>query len=402
MTYVAGKASGNDSPILHAAVGLAPQIEAAREEIEHGRRIPPALAAALKEAGIFGMVMPRSMGGPELDPLTQLRVIEALAMADGSVGWCAMIGCDPGYISAFLEEDVARAMFPGPGPWSALGAAASPTGTATIVPGGYRVSGRFPFVSGCHHCEWVWLGCLIVEDGAPRTDANGVPETRQCLLRLEDCEILDTWHTLGLRGTGSNDLAVSDQFAPAERSFSFQDPVLVKRPGPLYAFPFMFAAKGPAAALGIARSALDILIETSGKPARRYTLGDAIEPSKRARDDVFVQEAAARADALLTSARAHAFAVIGDMWETLVRGEPLSEVQLARFMSLNCHVTALCVEAVERVFKASGGTAVYQKGPLERALRDLLTMNQHVVAGLRSWEMSGRLLLGLDPLRWLF
>jgi alkylation response protein AidB-like acyl-CoA dehydrogenase len=177
---------------------------------------------------------------------------------------------------------------------------------------------------------------------------------------------------------------------------------LVKREGPLYAFPFMFAAKGPAAALGIARSALDILIETSGKPARLYTLGDGIEPPKRAREDVFVQEAAARADALLTSARAHAFAVVGDMWETLVRGEPLSELQLARFMSLNCHVTALCVEAVERVFKASGGTAVYQKGPLERALRDLLTMNQHVVAGLRSWEMAGRLLLGLDPLRWLF
>ena len=400
MTHVAGKAAKDDPPILHAAIALAPQIRAAREEIEAGRRIPPALAATIKKAGIFGMVMPRAWGGPELDPLTQVRVIEALAIADGSVGWCAMIGCDPGYISAFLDQDVARGMFSDLR--SAMGAAASPTGTAVVVPGGYRVSGRFPFVSGCHHCEWLWLGCLVVEDGTPRVNANGVPETRQCLLRLEECEILDTWHTLGLRGTGSNDVTVHDRFVPAERSFSFQDPGLVKRPGPLYAFPFMFAAKGPAPALGIARHALDTLIETSGKPARRYTRGEGVEPPKRFRDDVFVQEAAARADALLTSARAHLFAVVGDMWETLVRGEMLSEVQLARFTTLNCHVTALCVEAVELVFKASGGTAVYQKGPLERSLRDLLTMNQHVVASLRSWEMAGRLLLGLDPLRWLF
>ena len=176
----------------------------------------------------------------------------------------------------------------------------------------------------------------------------------------------------------------------------------MKRPGPLYAFPFMFAAKGPAVALGIARHALDTLIETSGKPARRYTLGEGVEPPKRLRDDVFVQEAAGRADTLLTSARAHLFDVVADMWDSLVAGEPLSEVQHARFTTLNNHVIALCVEVVQLVFKASGGTAVYQKGPLDRCLRDVLTMNQHVVATLRTWEMSGRLLFGLDPLRFLF
>jgi len=400
MIHIAGKASQEDSQILHAAIGLGSQIRAASEEIEEGRRIPPPLAAAMKGAGVFGMVMPRAWGGPELDPTTQFRVIEALAMMDGSVGWCAMIGCDAGYISAFLDQDVARAMFPDL--LSAMGAAATPTGTATVVPGGYRVSGRFPFVSGCHHCEWLWLGCHVVEDGAPRMNSTGVPETRQCLLRLEKCEILDTWYTTGLRGTGSNDVAVHDQFVPGDQSFSFQDPALVKRPGPLYAFPFMFAAKGPAVALGIARHALDTLIEASGKPARRYTLGEGVEPPKRLRDDVFVQEAVARADTLLTSARAHLFDVVGDMWESLVAGEPLSEVQLARFTTLNSHVIALCVEVVQLVFKASGGTAVYQKGPLDRCLRDVLTMNQHVIATLRAWEMSGRLLLGLDPLQWLF
>jgi alkylation response protein AidB-like acyl-CoA dehydrogenase len=146
MTHAAGEALKEDSPILHAAIALAPQIHAEREEIERGRRLPPKLAHAMKEAGIFGMTMPRAWGGPELDPPTQFRVLEALAMADGSVGWCAMIGCDGGYVSAFIDQDVARTM------WSdmsvATAAAATPTGRAQRVSGGYRVNGRFPFVSG--------------------------------------------------------------------------------------------------------------------------------------------------------------------------------------------------------------------------------------------------------------
>ena len=118
----------------------------------------------MKKAGIFGMAMPRAWGGPELDPLTQFRVFEALAMADGSVGWCAMINCDGGYITAFLDQEVARTMYPDLQAGTA--AAATPTGQALRVPGGYRVSGRFPFASGCQHCEWVWLGCVVTKDGS--------------------------------------------------------------------------------------------------------------------------------------------------------------------------------------------------------------------------------------------
>src|SRR6516164_2189173 len=164
MTCFAGEAGADDSPVLHAAIGLAKQIRAASDEIETGRRIPPPIAAAMKEAGVFSMPMPHAWGGPELDPLTQIRVLEALAMADGSVGWCAMIGCDGGYVTAFLDQDVARAMYPDL--LVATGAAATTTGEARRAPSGYRVSGRFPFVSGCHHAEWAWLGCTVIEDGA--------------------------------------------------------------------------------------------------------------------------------------------------------------------------------------------------------------------------------------------
>ena len=400
-TYSAGRAASDDSPILHAAIGLAEQIRAASEEIERGRRLPPSIATAMKKAGVFGMAMPRVWGGPELDPLTQFRVIEALAMVDASVGWCAMIGCDGGYVTAFLDQDVARAMYPDL--MVATAAAATTTGQAKRVPGGYRVSGRFPFVSGCQHSEWVWLGCIVVENGDPRIDGNGVPETRQCLLRLSQCEIMDTWHTTGLRGTGSNDIVVHDAFVEKKHSFSFQDPELIKRRGPLYSFPFLFIAKGAAPALGIARHALDTLIEsTAAKPARRYTLGERIEAPKVLRDDVYLQEAVGRAETLLAAARAYYFDVMGDLWATLLDGRQPSDRQVALFTTAFPHIVGVCVDVVQLVYKAAGGGAVYQKGPLDRCLRDVLTMNQHVIGTLRTYEMAGRLLLGLEPLRWLF
>jgi indole-3-acetate monooxygenase len=401
MIHAAGQATADDSPVLHAAIGLTQQIRAVSDEIERSRRLPQGLAAAMKDAGVFGMAMPRSWGGPELDPLTQFRVIEALAMAEGSVGWCAMIGCDGGYITAFLDQDIARAMYPDL--LVATGAAATTTGQAVRVPGGYRVSGRFPFVSGCHHCEWLWLGCAVLENGVARLDGNGVPETRQCFLRLSQCEILDTWHTTGLRGTGSNDVLVRDEFVGEDLTFSFQDPKLVKRPGPLYAFPFMFMAKGAAPALGIARHAIDAVIESAAqKPARRYMVGERIEAPKLLRDDVYVQEAVGRAETLLAAARAYFFQVMGDLWATLLDGGQPSDRQIALFTSAYTHIVGVCVDVVQLVYKAAGGSAVYQKGPLDRCLRDVLTMNQHVVGTLRTYEMAGRLLLGLEPLRWLF
>ena len=401
MPHTAGQAEAGDSPILHSAIALAPSIRAASEEIEQARRLPPSIVDALKDAGVFGMAMPRAWDGPELDPITQYRVIEALAMADGSVGWCSMINCDGGYVTAFLDEDVGRSMYPDLQLGTA--AAATPTGQGIAVPGGYRVSGRFPFASGCQHCEWVWLGCVITVDGKPQVDANGVPHTRQCILPLSQCEILDTWHTTGLCGTGSNDLRVDDVFVAAERTFSFHDRDLIRRPGPLYAFPFMFATKSAPVALGIARHAIDYLISTATeKPARRFTIGERLETAKLMRDDVFIQDAIGRADAMLTSARAHQFEVMGDLWHTLLDGKEPTPAQLARFTTTHCHVVGMCVDVVQLVFKAAGGTAVYRKGPLDRCLRDVLTMNQHVVGTLRTYEMAGRLLLGLEPLRWLF
>ncbi len=400
MAIPAGQVITDDSPVMHAAIELGGKVRAASDEAERIRRIPPPIAQAMKDAGVFGMALPRSWGAPELDPLTQIRVIETLAMADGSAGWCAMIGCDSGYVTAFLDESVARDMYRDI--WVSTAATTSVTGQAAAVPGGYRVSGRFPFSSGCQHSEWVWVGCSAVENGSPRVSPKGIPETRTCFVKLADAEILDTWYTTGLRGTGSHDLTVHDVFVPAEHTFSFQDPDLVKRHGPLYDFPYMFIAKGAAPALGIARRAIDVVIENAGrKPARRMILGETSEHAKLLRDEVFVQDSVARAEALLGSARAYLFDVIADVWASLTGRRSLTAAQQARFFTAYTHVVGTCVEAVQLVYKASGGTAVYQSGALDRCLRDILTMNQHAMGSLRTYEIAGRLFLGLEPLRWL-
>ena len=277
-------------------------------------------------------------------------------MADGSVGWCAMINCDSGYVTAFLDQDIGRSLYSDI--QAPTAAAASITGQATRVPGGYRVSGRFPFSSGCQHCIWVWLKCVVVDNGRPQVDGNGVPETRQCMLRLSECEILDTWFTIGLRGTGSNDLRVDDEFVATERTFSFQDPALIKRPGPLYAFPFMFITKGSAPALGVARHAIDALVDTaSRKPARLYTLRERVEAPKTMRDDVFVREALGRAETMLASARAYQFEVIGDLWITLSSGGEPTPQQIALVTTGANHVIGVCVEVAQRSIKQGRLTA---------------------------------------------
>ena len=165
------------------------------------------------------------------------------------------------------------------------------------------MSERFSFASGCRHCEWVWLGCVVVESGTTRVGCNSVPAP-QCLQKLSQCKILDSWYTTGLCDTGSNDLLVDGVLVEAEHTISFQDVAPVKRPGPLYAFPLMFAAKASAPALGDARHPIGALIDTaSQEPARRYTLGERPEAPKTTRYDAFVQEAVGRAEAMLASAR---------------------------------------------------------------------------------------------------
>ena len=377
-------------PILEAARALAPQIREAAPATEQGRRLTPAIVQAMKDAGIFGMTMPRAWGGPEVDPLMQIRVIEALAEADGSVGWCAMINSDGGYYSAFLEDAVGRAMYKD---------RQAPTGSSLIfigradkVDGGYRIKGRWPFVSGCQHSDWIGGTCTVYENDAPKMIEEGMPERRVCFLPAAQCEVLDTWNTTGLRGSGSHDVAINDVFVPAERSAPF--PFRSLREGPLYAWPMMFVYNLPGVTLGIARSAINTFADLAAR--KPTTVSMATGRPVMLRDEAYAQTAIAHAEALVGSARSYVFDRIGDIWRTLVAGEQISITQRALYRIAMTHAHSACLEAVHGLYKAIGGSAVYASGPFDRALRDLITINQHTVNSLKSQETTGKILLGID------
>jgi len=376
---------------LEAARELGPKIRAAAEEIEQGRRLPLHLVREMQRAGVFRMAMPRAWGGPELDFLTQMRVIEALSIADASAGWCTMIGVDGGYMTAYIEQAVAREMYRDLDSVTAVTFA--PPGKAVKTKDGFVVNGRWPFGSGCQHATWL-IGHFMVFDGeSMRVGPNGLPETRFGFLPAEECEILDTWITNGLRGSGSHDWTVKDRFIPEERTFNLAAPT-VYRQGPLYALPNLLIYKVAGVGLGIARGAIeDFIAMASNKP---MTFKSPSASKAMLRDEPFVQCTLAQAEALVSSARGFVYEAFGDLWNTMAAGDPPSLKQRARGRLAMAHASAVCLQAVELLYKANGGSSVYAGNLFDRRLRDMQTANQHTVVSLKTWEVTGRVLLGLE------
>ena len=380
---------------MQAAIALRPEITTRRDEIERARRLPADLVAKMKQAGIFRMAMPRNWGGPELDPLSQMRVFEALAVADTSVGWCACINVDGGYLTAFLDQAVAKDMYRDiDAPTSAVG---TPGGRAERVKGGFRVNGRWAFASGCHNAKWFVGVCVETEHGESLKSPGGIPPTRWCFLPMSECEIVGNWHTTGMCGTGSNDVIATDRIVPEERTFAVSA-LRRYRSGGLYSAPLNVVLKASGPPLGAARAAIDFMVkEAIDKDARPMSMSGKLVPPRKMRDEAFVQDAIGRAEAKLGAARAYAYEVIGDIWRSYLRHEHLNGRQITNLMLVHPEVFGACVTVVELMYKARGGSAIYTSCLLDRLLRDVLTLNQHLVNSARSYGSAGRLMLGLAP-----
>jgi alkylation response protein AidB-like acyl-CoA dehydrogenase len=373
---------------VDAARALAPGIRDRAEHIERHRRLPAELVHAFAEAGLLRMCVPQAFGGGEVDAATMVQAIEEIAKADGSAAWCVMIGATSGLVSAYLPEAGARDIYADP--HHVTGGVFAPHGKATAVPGGYRVSGRWPFASGCEHCSWLMGGCVVLDDGRPRLLPNGQPDSRLVLFPAADVEIIDTWSVAGLRGTGSHDIAVTELFVPDGRSVS----LLTDRPcqpGPLYSFPvFGLLALGIAGvALGVARSAIDELVQLA---AAKTPTGSRRRLAERA----MIQLHVAEAEALLRSARAFLFDAIGDAWRAAQGTRTISVAQRGLLRLAATHAVTSAAKAVDLMYNAGGGTSVYATSPLQRQFRDIHVVTQHMMVAPPTYELSGRLFLGMD------
>ncbi len=375
----------SESSLLELVRALEPQIHAATDFLERECCLPEQLFEALRKTGLFRVSWWKSYGGLELDPLTQMDIFEELSRINGSVGWIGTFGGLTGLMAAMLEPAAISDLFPSHD-HTAAGQYA-PMGRAEKVPGGFKVTGRWSFGSGCRHAHAMHSGCVVFENGSPRI-VNGQPELRQMSFLKEKCEILpDSWDTVGMRGTGSYDYTFKELFVPYEHSFSYFDPP--RRDAPLYAFPALFLFSHLPVPLGIARGSIDTFIALSAE--KRLSPG-----GRFLREDSGVQETVAEAGAALSAARSYAYDVLEDFWETACRGDELSRRQRALFRIALIYVTRVCKDVVASMFDAAASSSIRHGNPLDIQMRDMLTLAQHRVVQSKSYRPGGRILLGLE------
>lgn len=368
------------SGTLEAVAALAPDIAARAEEIERGRRLPPDLVDQLKAAGCFRTLVPRSHGGAELDLPAQMRVIEELARADGSVAWTVMIGCLAPALLGRLPRETFDALY-AEGPDLILAGTFNLKGVATPVDGGFRVTGQWSFASGCQHCDWFIAHC-IVDDGPQ-------PSMRMMVLPPTDVEIKDTWSVAGLCGTGSHDFVVNDTFVPAERSFAVWDEPSLDVP--LLRIPelSLSSLSFGAVAVGIADGALGEVTTLATGKLPMFSEGTL------ASNPLF-QNQLADADARLRAVRALLYADAETAWATAAAGTPFTPEHRARIRATNTWGARTTASVVDMAYTAGGGSAIYSSSPLQRRLRDIHTLTQHFAVKLDTFTKAGAVLAGQE------
>ena len=375
---------------LDVARALAPRIRARATEIEAARQLPADLVLELANARLFKVAIPAAEGGLGADILTTLRVIEEVARADGSTGWCMAMAVNTFRQSAQFAPEARREMFFSD-PVGVSAGSANPRGRAVAVPGGYRVTGHWFFASGCMHSASLHGACKVFDGGAPRRRPNGDQEVRVAYFYPKSAaRIVDTWDVSGMRGTGSHDIEVDDLFVPEEHTFS----ALERRArvtGPINRIHgFDLAGCGfCCVGLGVARAALDAFVELAGAKIPRSS-------SELLRDRVVVQAQVGEAEALLRAGRALLFDVAGEMWQTVVAGGPVTERQRSDLRMAMTHAAQSAARATHMVCVAAGTTSIFASSPLERYARDAEVVTRHNQLQFVNYEAVGRTALGLE------
>ena len=351
-------------------------------ETERRRQLPGELLSRLRASGLMMAGAPREVGGLELAPGLALRCAEEIARGDASAGWCVSIAATSSLLAAYLPAESRDQLFADP-----QGIAAgifAPRGRARAVDGGVIVSGRWAYCSGIMHAGVLFAGCLLEGDGAP---GDAAPRPSSVGMLRDELEIVDTWHTLGLRGTGSHDAVADELFVPAARVLSLLDGPLIQRP--LYRFPVFgyFALSIAAAALGNARGAIEDFAALAGHKVGQGSTRTLAERSA-------TQAVVAEAEASLRAARLLIYAAIEAAWAAAQEDEPVP-VPLRNDLRLAAtHGARISAAVVRDLYDIAGGPAIYDDSPLQRRFRDAYTATAHFQVNAASRELQGRILLG--------
>lgn len=372
--------------VLENARELVPEIIDRGEEIATLRRLPRDLVDKLKAAGCYRIMFPKSFGGVEMPLLKQVELMEILAYADPSVSWVVKIGSDAGFLAALLEEDAAHELFPNVD--MATAGQATLNGRATKVPGGYKINGRWSFGSGSTHAD-VMLGACIVEGEPPI--APGVPNAIFALAPASSWTIEDTWHSMGLCGSGSNHYSTTDLFVPDRHTFRGNAPA--SHAGSLFRLPFTSAVSVPwgGVPLGLMRRSIDEAIEVATTKIVPIPVRSVMKSLPR------VRLAIARAEALLGAASAYVHQSVARLQDELDAGRDPSDTLMRAVGLSRIHAFRTAAKVSQMMVNAIGPSAILTSSPLDRMMRDAITTNQHLLLSDGIVEDIGAAIFGDAP-----
>ena len=380
-----------DPAVISRAEALRPAVEAASNQIEETRRLPPPLLDQLHEARLFRLLLPRSSDGIETDPVTFFHVIETIARGDASTAWCLSQAGGCAMSAAYLDLPVARAIF-GDDPRAVLAWGPGPKVKAIECEGGYKATGVWAFASGGRHATWLGAHCPIFKaDGSPRLDETGRQQERTMLVRTGDVQWTDIWNTVGLRGTASDQFALNDFFVRADHSITRDFELECREQGPLYrmgagtCYQMGFAA----VACGIARGALDCFLDVARNKVPRGLKSPI-------RDNAVVQSNLAQAEVNLRAARAFVLQSMAGIWKDLSAGNTITVEQRITIRMASTNAIHKAKDAVDFAYNAAGATAIFENHPLERRFRDIHTVTQQLQGRLSHFETVGAWMMGAN------
>jgi len=369
---------------------LAPAIQGAAGTIEATRRIPEPLLTELHRSRLLRMLLPRSVGGDEVHPCDYFRATEEVSRHDASIGWSLFVANSTILIAPFLDLAIAREIY---ADQRALIAWGPPNACrATAAPGGYRVSGRWDFASGCRQATWMGAHCHVVEaDGELRKNRFGRPTIRTFLFPADKATLLDTWHTVGLRGTASDSYELKDLFVSEEFSSTREDPDIRREPGRLYAFTMqgLYAVGVAAVAMGTARAMYEAFVELAARKSPRGQ--DTLAGSSLVQSDV------ARWEVRLGAARAYLCENLTHIYDSAADVTSISTKDRALVRLATANAIQAAIEVADQTYKAAGVDAIFVGSPFERRFRDIHTLSQQIQSRASHFEAVGQVLLGRAP-----
>lgn len=379
--------------LLQAARELGPVISSYVEAEEADRRLSAPVLKALRDAGFFRLFVPRALGGLETDPLTAARVLEEVARHNAAAGWSMMVNnTGSWWVSRLPQQGIDEIYEHGLDTF--IAGTFHPPMKATPIEGGFLINGRNPLFSNVHEAQWISVSALVMDGDRVRM-TDGHPEVIGVFMRAEECEVLDTWYTLGMRATDSNDVEARDVFVPLHRHYPFGPHFQPARPyeGLLYQYPVMgicVACLLAPVALGVARTAIG---ELKTLAANKTPLASLVPLRERG----VVQRKLGKAEAFVQSSRSYLFGTIAEAWERTLGGEKLSLEDRAGLMLAAAHTNQSCAKAVDLVYSAAGSSAIYTRSKLEHCFADAQVIRQHGLMNDSRYETAAQAFLGLQP-----